>query len=244
MRPAAVAVNSNSVWVADGRRGLVVRMNRGYERITARATWQRPRGGEAVGLSRLDSTAVALAGGAAWVTDGSSRIVRVDGRGRLTRVRSTHPLDGLVAGAGALWAISRQDAAVIRVDPGVARVTDDIRIVARPGTEAPAPIAITATRSDVWVLNGNTATVSRIDARTRGVTTTIPLSVEQSPRDIDAGAGAIWVANFDGSLTRIPERGGEPRSSFLGASLVGVAGSAGRLWVAVTALDQNTPGRP
>jgi DNA-binding SARP family transcriptional activator len=244
MRPAAVAANSDSVWVADGRRGLLVRMDPGYERITARATWRRPPRQGDLGLSRLDSTAVTLAGDAAWVTDGSSRIVRVDQRGRVTRLRSTHPLDGVVAGAGAVWAISRRDAAVIRVDPGAARVTDDIRIVARPGTEAPAPIAIAATRSAVWILNGNTATVSRIDARTRGVTTTIPLSVEQSPRDIDAGAGAIWVANFDGSLTRIPERGGTPRSSFLGASLVGVAGSAKRVWVTVTALDQNTPSGP
>jgi DNA-binding SARP family transcriptional activator/DNA-binding beta-propeller fold protein YncE len=242
MWPAAVAVSSDSVWVADGRRGLLVRMDPGYERITARATWRRPPHREAAGLSRLDSTAVTLAGGAAWVTDGSSRIVRVDERGRLSRVRSPHPLDGVAAGAGAVWAISRRDAAVIRVDPGEARVTDDIRIVARPGTEAPAPIAIAATRSAVWVLNGNTATVSRIDARTRGVTTTIPLSVEQSPRDIDAGAGAIWVANFDGSLTRISEPGDKSRSSFLGASLVGVAGSAKRVWVAVTALDQNLPG--
>jgi DNA-binding SARP family transcriptional activator len=244
MQPAAVAANSDSVWVADGRRGLLVRMDPGYERITARATWRRPPHREALGLSRLDSTAVTLAGSAAWVTDGSSRIVRVDKRGRLTRLRSTHPLDGVVAGAGAVWAISRRDAAVIRIDPVVARVTDDIRIVTRPGTEAPAPIAIAATRLAVWVLNGNTATVSRIDARTRGVTTTIPLSLEQSPRDIDAGAGAIWVASFDGSLTRIPEHGGTPRSSFLGASLVGVAGSAKRVWVTVTALDQNTPSGP
>jgi DNA-binding SARP family transcriptional activator/streptogramin lyase len=244
MRPAAVAVSSDSVWIADGRRGLLVRMDPGYERITARATWPRTPRREALGLSRLDSTAVTLAGGAAWVTDGSSRIVRVDERGGVTRLRSTHPLDGLVAGAGAVWAISRRDATVIRIDPGAARITDAIRIVARPGTEAPAPIAIAATRSAVWVLNGNTATVSRIDPRTRGVTTTIPLSVEQSPRDIDAGAGAVWVANFDGSLTRIPELGGKPQSSFLGASLVGVAGSAKRVWVAVTPLDQNSPGGP
>ena len=92
------------------------------------------------------------------------------------------------------------------------------------------------------MLNGNTATVSRIDARTRGVTATIPLSLEQAPRDIDAGAGAVWVANFDGTVTRIPVGGGEPRSSFLRASLVGVAGSARRVWLAAVALDQQVPG--
>ena len=242
MRPAAVAVAADTVWVADGRRGLLVRLDAGYERIAARATWRRPPRREAVGLSGFDPTAVTVAGGAAWATDGSARLVRADPSGRVTRVRAAHRLDGIAAGAGAVWAISREDAAVVRVDPRSGRVTDEIRIAARPGGEAPAPIAVAATSSAVWVLNGNTATVSKIDARTLGVTATIPLSLEQSPRDIDAGAGAVWVANFDGTLTRIPVGRGEPRSSFLRASLVGVAGSAGRVWLAAVALDQQIPG--
>jgi DNA-binding SARP family transcriptional activator len=242
IRPAALAVSADGVWIADGRRGLLVRLDRGYERVVARATWPRAPRREAVGLSDLDPTAAAVAGGAVWVTDGSSRLVRVDQRARVTRLRTPHALDGVVAGAGALWAISRSAAAVLRIDPRSGRVTDDVRIVARPGSEAPAPIAIAATPSDVWVLNANTATVTRIDARTRGVTGTTALSLEQSPRDIGAGAGAVWVASFDGSVTRIPLGGGEPRSSFLGASLVGVAGSAKRVWVAVSPLDQHIPG--
>ena len=242
MRPSALAVSAGTVWVADGRRGLLVRLEAGYERIAARARWRRPRRGEAVGLSRPDPTAVTIAGGAAWATDGSTRLVRADPSGRVTRVPTSHPLGGIAAGAGALWAVSREDAAVVRVDPRTARVTDEIRIVERPDSEAPAPIAVAATASAVWVLNGNTATVSRIDARTRGVTETIPLSLEQSPRDIDAGAGAVWVSNFDGTVTRIPVGGGEPRSSFLRASLVGVAGSTKRVWLAAVALDQQIPG--
>jgi hypothetical protein len=185
---------------------------------------------------------VTIAAGAAWATDGSSSLVRADHGGRVTRVRTAHPLDGVAAGAGAVWAISRRHAAVVRVDPLTRRVTDEIRIVARPGADAPAPIALAVTALDVWVLNGNTATVTRIDARTRGIRGTIPLSLEQSPRDIEAAAGAVWVSGFDGTLTRIPIRGGEPRSSFLRASLVGVAGSARRVWVAAVALDQQVPG--
>jgi YVTN family beta-propeller protein len=249
LRPAAVAVDSRSVWIADGRRGVLVRMDRGYERVLARARWPRPPGREALGASRSSSTAVALAGSAAWVTDGSSLLVRADRRGRVTRLRSPHPLNGIAAGAGAIWAISGRKAAVVRIDPRRGRITDDIRVVARPGSEAPAPTAIAATSSAVWVLNANTATVTRIDARTRGVTTTIPLSLEQSPRDIAAGAGAVWIAGFDGSLTRIAAADGTiaasdgtPRSSFLGASLVGVAASATRVWVTVSALDRQLPG--
>jgi len=242
MRPAAVSVDADTVWIADGRRGLLARLDAGYERIATRATWRRPRRPEAVGLSRFDPTAVAVADGAAWATDGSSRLVRADPSGRVTRVRTSHPLDGIAAGAGAVWAISRADATLVRVDPSSGRVTDEIAIVARPGDEAPAPIAVATTASAVWVLNGNTATVSRIDARSRGITGTIPLSLEQSPRDIDAGAGAVWVSSFDGTVTRIPVDGGEPRSSFMRASLVGVAGSEKRVWLAAVALDQQIPG--
>src|SRR5215218_5974376 len=117
MRPAALAVDGDTVWIADGRRGLLARLDVGYERIAARATWRRARRPEAVGLSRLDPTGVAIADGAAWATDGSSRLVRADRSGGVRRVRTTHPLDGIAAGAGAVWAISRADATLVRVDP-------------------------------------------------------------------------------------------------------------------------------
>jgi DNA-binding SARP family transcriptional activator len=242
MRPGAVAVAGDDVWVADGRRGLLVRLEAGYEEVVTRVTWPRPPRREAVGLSRFDPTGVAVAAGAAWATDGTSRLVRADSAGRVARVRAPHPLDGIAAGAGALWAFSRRDAAVVRIDPRTSRVTDVVRVVARPGAEAPAPIAIAATAADVWVLNGNTATLSRIDARTRGITATVALALEASPRDVDASNGAVWVSHFDGSVTRVPVGGGEPRSTFLGTSLVGVAGSERRVWVAGVALDQHIPG--
>jgi DNA-binding beta-propeller fold protein YncE len=148
----------------------------------------------------------------------------------------------VAAGAGAVWAFSTRRAAVVRVDPGARRITDVIPIVARPGSEAAAPMAIAATHEAVWVLNGNTATVTRIDARTRGVVATIRLAVDRGPRDLDAGAGAVWVANFDGSVTRIPVAGGRPKTIELGGSLTGVAAGARRVWLASTALDQRLPG--
>jgi hypothetical protein len=121
-------------------------------------------------------------------------------------------------------------------------VTDEVRIVARPGAEAPAPVGLTVADASVWVLNRNTATVTRVDTRTLGVTATVQLALETSPRDIDAGAGVVWVSSFDGTVTRLPTRGGEPRSSFLGTSLLGIAGSRSRVWAAATALDQQIPG--
>jgi DNA-binding SARP family transcriptional activator len=242
MRPAAVAVRDGAVWVADGGRGLAVRMDSGYERIAETATWNRATRREALGVSARDSTAIALAGGAAWITDGSDRLVRMDDNGAVTRERVGHQLNGIASGAGAVWAISTADATVLRIDPATGRVTDEIAIVRRPGSEAPAPIALAVTAEAVWVLNANTASVTKIDVRTLGIRETLPLAIETSPRDIDAGAGAVWVAAFDGTVTRIATTGGEPRSSFVGTSLVAVAGARDRVWAAAVALDQQLPG--
>lgn len=242
LRPAAVAADDRSVWIADGRRGLLVRLRPGYEEILARARWRRAAGRETIGLGRTDATAVAVTARAAWATDGSSRLIRAGEDGRVSRVQAPHALTGVTAGAGAVWAISRRGAAVVRVDPAAGRVTDVIPIAGRPGSEAPAPIAVAATPASLWVLNANTATVTRIDARTRGITQTIQLGLEQQPLDIEAGAGAVWVAGFDGSLTRLGGR--TPQTALLGESIVGVAATAGHVWAATTALDQQMPGGP
>jgi DNA-binding SARP family transcriptional activator/streptogramin lyase len=242
MKPGAVAAGPEGVWIADGQRGLLTRLVAGYEAVATRVTWRRHGIRVANGLSRLDPIRVAVADGSAWLTDGSRTLVRADTRGHVARVTAPYRLDGITAGADALWAISTRQSAVLRIDPRRRRITDVIRIVTRPGSGAPAPVALTATRDAVWVLNANTATVSRIDPRQRGVVGTVRLGLEQSPRDIAAGAGAVWVANFDGSLTRIPTAGGPLGSSSIRGSLVGVAGSGNRLWLTGTALDRQLPG--
>ena len=242
LRPAAVAAAGDGVWIADARRGVAVRLDKGYERVAVRATWPRDPVREVVGRSGIEPTAIAVTRDAAWITDGSTRLVRVAADGSTTRTGARHPLDGIAAGAGALWAISRRDATVVRIDPGTGKVTDELRLVGRPDAETPAPIAVTVTDRAVWVLNANTATVTRIDAPSLSVAATIPIALESSPRDIEAGAGAVWVSSFDGTVTRIPVGRGEPRSTFLGASLIGIAGSASRVWAAAIALDQQVAG--
>ncbi|HYH88907.1 MAG TPA: BTAD domain-containing putative transcriptional regulator, partial [Solirubrobacteraceae bacterium] len=81
MTPGAVAIGEGGVWVADARRGLVVRLPPGYGEITARITYRRtiPRRPNAGGF-RLDPTSLAAGAGAVWLTDGSARLRRVDPR--------------------------------------------------------------------------------------------------------------------------------------------------------------------
>jgi hypothetical protein len=241
VEPGAVAAGAGGTWVADRQRGVVVRLTTGYARVAQTARWPRRRVLRDAGPERRNPTGIAVAAGTTWITDGDPGLVTVTAGGRVARLPTPHPLDGVTAGAGAVWAFSATGAMVVRVDPRARRVTDLVPIVGRPGSQAPAPLAIAAAADAVWVLNANTATVTRIDARDRGVTQTIRLPIERDPRDIAVAVGAVWVANFDGSLTRIDRNGGT-RLFTLGHSLVALAGDARRLWVATTALDQQLPG--
>ena len=77
----------------------------------------------------------------------------------------------------------------------------------RLGTAAPFPVAVMVGEGSVWVLNGNTQTVSKIDPEFGGVTATIPLGIGSNPSDIAAGAGGVWVANSgNGTVARIDPR--------------------------------------
>ena len=244
MTPGAVAIAEDGVWVADSRRGLVVRLAPGYGEPTARIRYRRTTTARPnVGGFRLDPTSLAAGAGAVWLTDGSARLLRLDPRtSRVRSIPAPRPLDGVAVGAGAVWAFSARRAAVVRVDPRTEAVTDVIPIVSRGGAEAPFPIGIAANAHGVWVLNGNTATVTRIDAQQRGPADTIPIGVDRLPSDIAAAGKTVWVANFDGSLSRIDAGRREAASLWVGESLSDVASDGTRIWATTTALDQQLPG--
>jgi DNA-binding SARP family transcriptional activator len=240
MRPSAVAVGEGAVWVADGRRGVLARVEPGYEAVSAPIEL-RP-GTSRGGSSSAESTSVAAGGGRVWVTDGSASLADVDPATRaVNRSGVGVTLDGVAFGAGAVWAISSRTASVLRVDAGTRAITDRIPI-ARAGEEAPFPAAIAATADAVWVLNRNTASVTRIDPRTRGIDVTVPIGIDRVPNELAAADGTAWVANEDGTLSRIGVDASSASSRWVGESLREVAVDADSIWVATTALDQQMPG--
>ena len=231
LRPAAVAVRGATVWVAGGRRGRAFRLDAADGRIEARARWWRR--GRAAAASAERSTGIAMVDGAAWVSDGSRALIRISPTGKVRRAELPYAADGVVAGARALWAFSREGSAVMRIQPRTAAVTDVIPLAGHAAIGAPEPRAIAASGANVWVLNGNTATLSQIDAGTRGVVATVPLDRPRSPRDIAATRDAVWVACLDGSVIRVSARGGEaPRTTSARGLLVAAAASERRVWVA------------
>ena len=241
--PSAVAAAGNLVWVADRRRGVVVKFQAGYERPTARIAYPRPRVPGPAGLNVREPVSLASARGAVWVTDGSRRVTRIDARsGAVTQFAAGRTLDGVVSGAGAVWAFNSKTATVVRIDPRTGAVTDPIRIATRRGSDKPYPVGIATTPGTVWVLNGNTATVSRIDVAQGGVRDTVAIGMDRLPRGIGASGRTVWVANFDGSVSRIAPGRATPSSIWIGESLGGVVADGARVWVTTTALDQQLPG--
>ena len=237
--PDAMAVGARAAWIANGARGELVRITLGYADATRPIRFRRGRPPR----SSAQGTSVAAGAGGVWVTDGSRRLVRVDPATRaVTAIRVDRPLDGVTAGAGAVWAISASRASVLRIDPRTKAVTDRVALVARPGESAPLPTRIAATAGTVWVLSRNTATVTRIDPKTRGIAAVIPIGVDRAPNEIAAGGQAAWIANEDGTLSRIDERATSAESLWVGGAVREVAVASDRVWVATTALDQQLPG--
>jgi streptogramin lyase len=196
-----------------------------------------------VGLNVREPVSLAAGAGAVWVTDGSRRLTRIDaGSGTFSQLPAGRPLDGVVAGAGAIWAFSARTATVVRIDPRTGSVTDAIPITTRPGADKPYPIGIATTPGTVWVLNGNTAELTRIDAAQRGVRATIRLGIDRLPRGIGAYGGTVWIANFDGSVLRIAPGETTPSSTWIGDSLSSVVTDDEHVWVTTTKLDQQLPG--
>jgi YVTN family beta-propeller protein len=109
-----------------------------------------------------------------------------------------------------------------------------IRIVNRTGATAPFPVAVAVGEGGVWVLNGNTQIVSKVDPQLGGVSATIPLGIGSNPNDIATGGGGVWVANSgNGTLTRIDPDSNDPDTIPVGSSPAGVAVGGGRVWASV-----------
>ena len=232
--PAALAVEGDSVWVLDGSRRALLKVDPGYDQPTRRIALP-PAPPLPASNQRLSSLSVSFGEGALWVTDGSSRLFRVDpGSGRTTTLDLHQPLDDVVAAGDAVWATSGPGASLFKVDPRRAAVQSRIRIVNRRGTTAPYPVAVAAGDGFVWVVNANTQTVSKIDPQFESVAATIPLGIGRNPNDIATGAGAVWIANGgNGTVARIDPSTDDVTTIPLGNYPRGVAVAGNRVWVSV-----------
>jgi DNA-binding SARP family transcriptional activator/ABC-type branched-subunit amino acid transport system substrate-binding protein/streptogramin lyase len=241
--PTDVAADADSVWVFDDARRRLARIDARYGRVRDRLHLERRPTTRA---DRFDHepAAVAVGAGAVWITDGTSRIVRVDRE--TTRVTGSidtgRRINGVAAGDSAVWAISGERAEVLRLDPRTLDVTGRIPVVDEPGLASPFPVSVAVGGDHVWVLNANTATVTRIDSRLRGVVGSVSVDVDRAPVELAADDRGAWIANGDGTVTRIDAETDDVEIFEVGNTLRGVAVGGGAIWVSNRLTDCCDPG--
>ncbi len=95
------------------------------------------------------------------------------------------------------------------------------------------PRDVTAGFGSIWVADGPSSTVTRIDPATGKATAVI--TVPNPASVLAVGAGAVWVTSFQGnSVTRIDPRTNKARDTISSGGLgpVGITFFAGYVWVA------------
>ena len=223
-RPDDIAARNGSVWAFDREDRVLARLGDGL-------TWDRfehPDFGSVEQIA-LDDDVVWLAGG--------TRLIRVDAATGEIVSNASVPVevDGLALGGDDVWAVSRPAEAVLRIDPLTSEIRDRIPIGGDSGN-ASQPLVISADTKFIWVLNGDTATVTKIDPTVHDVVETYRLGVGRGSLALAVGEGAAWISNaFDGTVTRIDattnEIGSITVSAYYGPRGVTVAG--GLVWVSV-----------
>jgi DNA-binding SARP family transcriptional activator/streptogramin lyase len=199
----------------------------------------QPRYGTVVRRTRLPAPAlaggpseIAVGGGAVWLIDGSTMLIRVDERtGRLRRFDVHRPLNDVAYLDGTVWLTSGASGSVLGFNPRRPVAPVAIPIAGGRNLEPSYPIAVARGMGSIWVLNGNTATVTRIDPVQLAPIATYRIGIERSPKRLTAGLGAVWVGNDDGTLARLDPSGGTPRVLAVAPGIKDVAIAGGAVWV-------------
>jgi DNA-binding beta-propeller fold protein YncE len=226
--PSAVASAFGSVWVTDAASGTLIRIEHGRVRqripVGSRPAdvvaadgfvWVASEGADVV--TRIDPFAsppevtgqVAVSGGphalaigdrAVWaagvragtVSEVDPRAVKLAGR---PIPAGTEPTD-IAVGPGAVWVIDNPAKSLLRIDPRTRAVTARTAV-------GPRPRALKQGLGYLWVANGGSSTVWRLD-QTTGERIGRQIKVGRDPADITVGDGSVWTANYAaGTVTRI-----------------------------------------
>jgi DNA-binding SARP family transcriptional activator/DNA-binding beta-propeller fold protein YncE len=229
-RPDHLAARNDAVWAFDKEERVLARL--GEEQ-----TWDRFEHPDFAGVE-----GVALDDHAVWLA-GARRLIRVDAdSGKVVRnVSVPDPVDGLATAGGDVWGVSSNTATVFRIDPLTARIRDRIPMAGDLGSGSRS-LSISAGTDFIWVLNGDTSTVVKIDPTLHDVVETYRLPAGRGSLALAAGEGAAWISNaFDGTVTRIDERTNEVASIAVSAysSPKGITVAGGLVWVSIA--DDRAP---
>jgi class 3 adenylate cyclase/DNA-binding beta-propeller fold protein YncE len=176
--PMALASDNQNLWVAALDAGVIQAI---------------PLGGSSTGqtIGRVGRpTGIAIGGGPIWAADALDQVLTlIDPTSGATNRTIQTPAAAIEFGANAAWDVDDIDDSIYRLD---AQSGDTVATIAlAPGAY---PNAISVTADAVWVANGGTSTVTRIDPSDNSVVVAaIPLRFV--PDSISAGDQVVWVGS-------------------------------------------------
>lgn len=213
--PADVATTANRVWVA-ARPNVLLELDPTTAAIRNRLTLRSAptRFGPFMWLAVRAEQVLVTA---------QDRLSIVDARTR--RVRSvalpTPDWGALAADSRSIWMSTNSE--LLHLSANGTHVEGSLSLPQAP---------VTLGDGFVWALNPVTNVVAQIDPVTDGIVRTAPVGA--GPAAIAFGAGAVWVASQDGTVTRIDPKRGDVRATIhVGGTPAGIAVGLGRVWVTV-----------
>lgn len=212
-------VTGDAVWVANGPRNAIHRLDVNTNKMAATITvGKRPCSGLAAGFGSVWSPSCA-----------DKTLVRVDIKTNAViatiRVGPADSEGGIAASEDAIWLVSDPAGKLSRIDPKTNRVTATIDVPA-------GSAAVQYGDGAVWVTTPAKNTLTRVDANTNQVTDSI--AVGPGPRFETFGGGAIWTLNQgDGSISRVETKSRKVVAT-IGAGISGpggeIAWGLGHVW--------------
>lgn len=204
-------VTDDSVWVSNGPKNTIHRLNARTNQVEAAVTvGKRPCSGLAAGF------------GSVWAPNcGDKTISRIDIQ--TNQVVATVPVGpaesegGIAASPEAVWLVTDAKGILSRIDPATNKVAAEIEI-------APKSAGVTYGEGAVWITTPEKNLLTRVDPQTNAVTATV--EVGPGPRFLTTGAGSVWTLNQgDGTVSRVDAASGR-----LVANIeVGIPGTGGEL---------------
>jgi streptogramin lyase len=118
---------------------------------------------------------------------------------------------------------------VMRLDPRTGEVLSvvDLSDLTASGYDDLIPIAVTATAGSLWIGLYQAGAVVRVDSKGKS-----PLEVGgiSHPTAMTVGAGSIWVASEDGTISRIDRRSASVTTIHVPEGLASIAFGFGSVW--------------
>lgn len=189
--PRQMAASDDALWVTNSADGTVSRIDLATNEVVATIDVVPP--GQAVtgvdGATQVD--AIAVGGGAVWVTAlNSAQLVRIDPTTNevVARVSLSSGVHELEYGGDALWGKGTFSNTIVRIDPATNTIVASIPV--------PPPGSFVYLNDALWVQTLND--VVKIDPATNTVVATVNYSDATSPAAgmMRAAGGSLWVTSL------------------------------------------------